>query len=290
MPELPDIDLYVEKIDAQVNGSILSQVRVRNPFLLRSVDPPLVSAHGKRVVETRRVGKRIVLGLQGDLWLVLHLMIAGRLRWHDREPRLSAKQHLAAFDFCNGSLLLTEAGSEKRASLFLVQGKNAWREHDPGGLEPLTCSFDEFSSRLVTENRTLKRALTDPRSFSGIGNAYSDEILHAAALSPIQHTRKLTDAEQRNLYAATHQTLRYWIELLRADCGGKFPGKVTAFRAAMAVHGKFGQPCSSCGTTVQRIRYTSYETNYCPACQTGGRILADRSLSRLLKDGWPDSL
>lgn len=290
MPELPDIDLYVAKIDAQVNGSILNQVRIRNPFLVRSVEPPLASVHGRRVTETRRVGKRIVLGLQDDLWLVLHLMIAGRLRWQEREPQLSGKQQLAAFDFSCGSLLLTEAGSKKRASLHLVQGKNAWREHDPGGIEPLTCSFKEFASMLVFENRTLKRALTNPRTFSGIGNAYSDEILHAAGLSPIQHTRKLIEVEQRRLYRATGETLQYWRDKLLKDCVDEFPGKVTAFKKDMAVHGKFGRPCPRCGTSVQRIRYKSNETNYCPACQTGGRILADRSLSRLLKDGWPGSL
>lgn len=290
MPELPDIDLYVAKIDAQVNGRILNQVRIRNPFLVRSVDPPLASVHGKRVAETRRVGKRIAIGLQDELWLILHLMIAGRLRWHDREPQLTGKQQLAAFDFSSGSLLLTEAGTKKRASLYLLQGENAWREHDPGGIEPLTCCFEEFAASLVSENKTLKRALTNPRTFSGIGNAYSDEILHAAGLSPMQHTRKLTVPEQRILYAATRDTLHYWRHKLQKDCVDKFPGKVTAFKEDMAVHGKFGKPCPRCGTSVQRIRYKNTETNYCPACQTGGRILADRSLSRLLKDGWPDSL
>jgi formamidopyrimidine-DNA glycosylase len=290
VPELPDIDLYVEKIGARVVGHRVCLLRIRNPFLLRSYDPPVSTIIGKRVRAIRRVGKRIVLGLESDLWLVLHLMIAGRLYWRDEAVSLRGRNQLASFDFDSGTLLLTEAGTRKRASLYLLQGKDAWREHDPGGIEPLECSFDEFRQYLVLENRTLKRALTNPRTFSGIGNAYSDEILHAAGLSPVRHTRKLTADEQDRLYRATRKTLQHWRNLLRADCGEGFPEKVTAFRDGMAVHGKFGKPCPVCDSTVRRIRYKSNETNYCPACQTGGRILADRSLSRLLKDGWSDTL
>ena len=290
MPELPDIDLYVEKLDERVGQRILECVRLRNPFLLRSFEPSLESVHGKRVKSVRRIGKRIAFGLDDDFWLVLHLMVAGRLKWHDSAVEIKGKTQLAAFDFESGSLILSEAGSKKRASLYLLQGKDAWKQHDPGGIEPLCCSLGEFSRQLVRENRTLKRALTNPRTFSGIGNAYSDEILHAAGLSPIKHTSKLTNTERKNLFDATQETLRHWRDQLRRDSGDNFPTKVTAFRREMAVHGKFGKACPSCGTTVQRIRYKSNETNYCPQCQTGGRILADRSLSRLLKDGWPDSL
>ena len=290
MPELPDIDLYVEKIDERVGDRILERIRVKNPFLVRSFDPPLASVHGLRVQHIRRVGKRIVLGLESGFWLILHLMIAGRLHWHDSATDMKGMSTLAAFDFDSGTLLLSEAGSKKRASLFLVQGKDAWKEHDPGGIEPLECDFDEFRVQLVRENRTLKRALTNPRSYSGIGNAYSDEILHAARLSPIKHTRKLTDNELQALFHAIRDTLQHWRDLLRQESDGRFPEKVTAFRKDMAVHGKFGEACPQCDSTVQRIRYKNNETNYCPRCQTGGRILADRSLSRLLKDGWPDSL
>ena len=241
-------------------------------------------------METRRVGKRVAIGLEGDFWLVLHLMIAGRLHWLERQAPLRGKQSLAAFDFDNGSLVLTEAGSKKRASLYLVCGSEAWRDHDPGGIEPLTCSLEEFRSGLARENRTLKRALTNPRTFSGIGNAYSDEILHAAGLSPLQLTHRLTAADGERLFMATRETLETWRTTLRKECGSDFPRHVTAFRSEMAVHGKFGEPCPACGTNVQRIRYKNNETNYCPSCQTGGKILADRSLSRLLKDGWPDAL
>lgn len=290
MPELPDIDLYVEKIDARVRDRNLDAIRVANPFLVRSFDPPLGDVHGKRVTSLRRVGKRIAFGFESDLWLVLHLMVAGRLHWRDDAVSLKGKAQLAAFDFDVGTLLLTEAGSKKRASLFLVRGEHGWRQHDPGGLEPLNCSRDEFAEALLSENRTLKRALTSPRTFSGIGNAYSDEILHAAGISPIKHTQRLSENEQTSLFRATQSTLIEWRDRLREESGDRFPEKVTAFRKEMAVHGKFGQPCPVCESPVQRIRYKSNETNYCPGCQTDGKILADRSLSRLLKDGWPDAL
>lgn len=290
MPELPDINLYVEKVDERVRGQILDDIRISKPFLVRSFDPPLSAANGRRITELRRIGKRIVFGLEADYWLVLHLMVAGRLHWHDDKAAIKGKHQLAAFDFPNGCLTLTEAGTRKRASLYLVRGAHALAEHDPGGLEPLVCSFDEFSAQLLRENRTVKRALTNPRTISGIGNAYSDEILHAAKLSPVKLTSKLSDAELRSLYDATRATLERWCNLLRDQAAGKFPEKVTAFRAEMTVHGKFGKPCPACATTVQRIRYKSNETNYCPDCQTGGRLLADRSLSRLLKDDWPETL
>ena len=290
MPELPDINLYVEKIDERIRGQHLENIRVSKPFLVRSFDPPLGAANGKRVTELRRIGKRIVIGLEADYWLVLHLMVAGRLHWHDDQAAIKGKHQLAAFDFPHGCLTLTEAGTRKRASLYLVQGMEALAEHDPGGLEPLDCGCDEFSAHLLRENRTLKRALTNPRTFSGIGNAYSDEILHAARLSPIKLTGKLSAAEVRSLFAATRATLERWCTLLRDQSAGEFPAKVSAFRTEMAVHGKYGKPCPVCGTVVQRIRYKSNETNYCPNCQTGGRLLADRSLSRLLKDDWPDTL
>ena len=290
MPELPDIDLYVEKIDERIRGQVLTDVRISKPFLVRSFDPPLSSATGKRISEIRRIGKRIVFGLEPDYWLVLHLMVAGRLHWHEDQAALTGKHKLAAFDFPNGCLTLTEAGTKKRASLYLVKGNDALAEHNPGGLEPLECSFDEFRVQLLGENRTLKRALTNPRTFSGIGNAYSDEILHAAQLSPIRLTSKLDNEEVRSLFDAIRTTLERWCALLRDQASDQFPKKVTAFRPEMAVHGKFGKPCPVCGTAVQRIRYKSNETNYCPDCQTDGRLLADRSLSRLLKDDWPDTL
>lgn len=290
MPELPDIDLYVEKIDERVRGQILENIRVSKPFLVRSFDPPLGAANGRHVTQLRRIGKRIVFGLEPDYWLILHLMIAGRLLWHDEQVTLGGKNKLAAFDFSNGCLTLTEAGSKKRASLYLVRGDDSLAEHDPGGLEPLQCSYDEFRTQLLRQNRTLKRVLTDPHSFSGIGNAYSDEILHAAKLSPIKLTGRLSEPEVRSLYESIRTTLDYWCTLLRDQSKDQFPAKVTAFRREMAVHGKYGQECPVCGTAVQRIRYKSKETNYCPGCQTSGRLLADRSLSRLLKDGWPDAL
>ena len=287
MPELPDINLYIEKIDQRIRGQILKEIRISKPFLVRSVDPPLGAVSGKRITELRRIGKRIVFGIEPDYWLVLHLMVAGRLHWHEEKTAITGKNNLAAFDFPHGCLTLTEAGTKKRASLYLVQGAAALAGHDPGGIEPLECSYDEFRAQLLRENRTLKRALTNPKFFSGIGNAYSDEILHSAQLSPIKLTSKLSDAEVRALFDATRATLEHWCTLLRDQAKGQFPEKVTAFRKEMAVHGKFGKPCPDCGTAVQRIRYKSNETNYCPDCQTGGRLLADRSLSRLLKDDWP---
>ena len=290
MPELPDINLYVEKIDERIRGQVLNDIRISRPFLVRSYDPPLSAVNGRRITELRRIGKRIVFGGEPDYWLILHLMVAGRLHWHEGKAAISSKHKLAAFDFPNGCLALTEAGTKKRASLYLVQGAGALAEHDPGGIEPLECSCDEFRAQLLRENRTLKRALTNPKSFSGIGNAYSDEILRSAHLSPIKLTSKLSETEVRSLFDATRTTLERWCTVLREQSRGQFPEKVTAFREEMAVHGKFGKPCPDCGTTVQRIRYKSNETNYCPGCQTGGRLLADRSLSRLLKDDWPDTL
>ena len=290
MPELPDINLYVEKIDERIRGQVLNDIRISRPFLVRSYDPPLSAVNGRRITELRRIGKRIVFGVEPDYWLILHLMVAGRLHWHEGKAAISSKHKLAAFDFPNGCLALTEAGTKKRASLYLVQGAGALAEHDPGGIEPLECSCDEFRAQLLRENRTLKRALTNPKSFSGIGNAYSDEILRSAHLSPIKLTSRLSETEVRSLFEATRTTLERWCTVLREQSRGQFPEKVTAFREEMAVHGKFGKPCPDCGTTVQRIRYKSNETNYCPGCQTGGRLLADRSLSRLLKDDWPDTL
>lgn len=290
MPELPDISLYAEKLDERITGQTLQRIRINNPFLVRSYDPPLAESENRPVIAIRRIGKRLAIGLADDYWLVLHLMIAGRLQWRTEKPKLAGKYQLASFDFSSGSLLLTEAGSKKRASLYLVRGDAALKEHDPGGIEPLECSVDEFSARLLRENRTLKRALTNPKTFSGIGNAYSDEILHAARLSPIKLTSRLTDADVRNLFEATQSTLSLWTDRLRDETRDKFPEKVTAFRPDMAVHGKFGKPCPACGSPVQRIRYKSNETNYCATCQTDGRVLADRSLSRLLKDNWPSAL
>jgi formamidopyrimidine-DNA glycosylase len=290
MPELPDITIYVEALARRILGETLDRVRVRSPFLLRTVDPPLDSTLGRKVREIRRLGKRIAIGLDQDLWLVLHLMIAGRLHWKTAGIKLSGKNGLAAFDFPSGSLLLTEAGSKHRASLSVLQGRDAWIEQDPGGLEVSSSTLAEFQAMLVRENHTLKRALTDPRAFSGIGNAYSDEILHRARLSPLLQTQKLSLQEVERLYNATREVFTEWIDRLRAETGDGFPEGVTAFRSEMAVHGKFGKFCPVCGAPVQRIRYADRETNYCPGCQTGGRILADRSLSRLLKDDWPRHL
>lgn len=287
MPELPDITVYIEALDRRVVGRTLDSVRVRSPFLVRTFDPPLESAHGKTVKELRRLGKRIVFGLDGDLWLVLHLMIAGRLHWKPPRVALSGRTSLAAFDFAEGSLLLTEAGTKHRASLSLVQGVEALAQHDPGGLEVLSATFDAFLAVLREQNHTLKRAMTDPRLFSGIGNAYSDEILHRARLSPLTLSRKLAEGDARRLFEAIGEVMREWTERLRAEAGDGFPEKVTAFRPEMAVHGRFGEPCPVCSAPVQRIRYADNETNYCARCQTGGRVLADRSLSRLLKDDWP---
>lgn len=290
MPELPDIDVYIEKLDERINDRTLAEIRVSKPFLVRSFDPPISEAAGRRVLALQRIGKRIAIKLEPDYWLVLHLMIAGRLQWHHEAVSIRGKQQLAAFDFSTGTVLLTEAGSKKRASLFLVRGDESLRAHDPGGIEPLECTLDEFSNRLTAENRTMKRALTNPRSFSGIGNAYSDEILHAARLSPIKLTGKLSHDEIARLFAATGHVLTNARDQLRQQAGDDFPKKVTAFRKEMAVHGKFGQPCPECGAPIARIRYKSNETDYCPGCQTEGRIFADRSLSRLLKDDWPDTL
>ncbi len=287
---MPDIDVYVDVLDAKLRGRILREVRLGNPFLLRTVDPPLAGVNGRAAADVRRVGKRIAIRFDNDLWLVMHLMVAGRLHWHEARPTLTAKNRLAAFDFEHGSLLLTEAGSKKRASLCVARGDDGLECHDPGGVEPLQCSFDEFRQTLKQENHTLKRALTDPRLFSGIGNAYSDEILHAARLSPVQLSRNLDDDEIRVLFDAMQQTLQDWRTRLLDEAGGEMPGKVTAFRAGMAVHGRYGQPCPVCGNPVQRIRYKTNETNYCAICQTGARLLKDRSLSRLLKKDWPKSL
>lgn len=290
MPELPDVDLYVESLGERIIGHTLARIIIAKPFLLRSVDPPISEANGRAVTETRRLGKRIVIGLEGDRWLVLHLMIAGRLHWRSTAAPGRGRNQLAAFIFSSGALLLTEAGSKKRASLHFVDGQRNLALHDPGGLEPLECSFDEFRQRLHSANRTLKRALTDPAAFSGIGNAYSDEILHAARLSPFRQTAKLNNAQLQQLYEATRSVLTIWSQRLRDDAGGRFPHHVTAFRPDMSVHGKFGEPCPVCAAPVQRIRYKSNETNYCARCQTGGKVLADRSLSRLLKADWPDFL
>jgi formamidopyrimidine-DNA glycosylase len=290
MPELPDITVYVEALERRIIGETLAAVRIKSPFLLRTFDPPAESTHGRSVREVLRLGKRIAIGLDGDLWVVLHLMIAGRLHWKPPGVKLLAKGYLSALDFPAGSLLLTEAGSKHRASLSVLRGRDAWREHDPGGLEVLSATLAEFRSALQRENHTLKRALTDPHAFSGIGNAYSDEILHRARLSPLLQTRKLLPEQVESLYTATREILVEWTARLRAEAGDGFPEGVTAFRPDMAVHGRFGKPCPVCSAPVQRIRYADRETNYCPRCQTGGRILADRSLSRLLKDDWPRHL
>ena len=290
MPELPDITVYIEALEARVVGQPLERIRIAKPFLLRSVDPPISAANGKKILGVRRMGKRIVLELEADLCLVIHLMIAGRLRWQPSGTKVPGKLGLAAFDFSNGTLILTEAGSKRRASLWLVRGETGLEQFARGGLEVLDATLADFKARLTNENHTLKRSLTDPRLFSGIGNAYSDEILHRAKLSPVKHTKRLTDEEIATLFEATKQILVEWTQRLRDEAGGDFPSKVTAFRDEMAVHGKFGQPCPVCGTPVQRIRYADNETNYCPRCQTEGKLLADRALSRLLKGDWPKSI
>ncbi|HEX5436947.1 MAG TPA: DNA-formamidopyrimidine glycosylase family protein [Gemmatimonadaceae bacterium] len=287
MPELPDITVYVEALARRVAGETLTGVRIRTPFLLRSVEPPIAAAAGARVIGVQRMGKRIVMALEPDLFLVLHLMIAGRLAWKTRGAKPPGKIGLAAFDFSTGTLLLTEAGSTRRASLHLVRGHDSLARFDRGGLEVLDASLAGFAARLAAESHTLKRALTDPRLFSGIGNAYSDEILHRARLSPLQLTGRLTGEEVARLYQATRSTLREWTDRLRTRAGDGFPAKVTAFREGMAVHGRYGQPCPVCGAPVQRIRYAENETNYCARCQTDGRLLADRALSRLLREDWP---
>jgi formamidopyrimidine-DNA glycosylase len=290
MPELPDVTVYVEHLSARLTGHRLREVRIVNPFVLRTAVPPLSDASGLTVLDVRRLGKRVVIALEHTLFLVLHLMIAGRLRWLESEAKPPARITLAMLVFDNGTLAFTEAGSKRRASLHLVRGNTALAALDMGGLEPLEATLEEFSARLTRENHTLKRALTDPRAFSGIGNAYSDEILHRARLSPIALTSKLEPAEIARLHEATRSVLREWTERLRAQAGDEFPRQVTAFRPEMAVHGKYGQPCPVCGAPVQRIVYAENETNYCARCQTGGTVLADRALSRLLKASWPRSI
>jgi formamidopyrimidine-DNA glycosylase len=287
MPELPDIVVYIEALENRVVGQRLNWVRFATPLLLRTVDPPVTQVEGHMVTGLRRIGKRIGIGFDNDLWLVLHLMIAGRLHWRKADAKLGGRQNLASFDFASGSLVLTEAGSQRRASLHVVRGEKGLSGLDPGGLEVLDAGLAAFTEALTSESHTLKRALTDPRIFSGIGNAYSDEILHRARLSPVALTRKLTPDEIRRLFEAVRSTLRDWIERLRREAGEGFPEKVTAFREGMAVHGRYGQPCPDCGAKIQRIRYATNETNYCARCQTGGRLLADRSLSRLLREDWP---
>lgn len=290
MPELPDIAAYITALEARVLGQKLERVRLGNPFLLRSVTPPLSMVEGRTVEQLRRIGKRIAFGVEGDLWLVLHLMIAGRLHWKKRDVKLGGRQNLAAFDFPNGSLLLTEAGSKHRASLHLVNGEQELSAFDAGGIDVLAADLDQFQTALTRENHTLKRALTDPRLLSGIGNAYSDEILHAAQLSPVALTQKIKEEEWHRLFGATRQTLQLWVGRLREEAKAAFPEKVTAFRRDMAVHGRYGMPCPRCGDKVLRIRYADKETNYCARCQTGGKVLADRSLSRLLGSDWPRTL
>jgi formamidopyrimidine-DNA glycosylase len=290
MPELPDIAAYISALEARILGQTLERVRLASVFLLRTVDPPLESAEGRTVVAIRRIGKRIAIGVEGDLWLVLHLMIAGRLHWKPPQAKLAGRNALAAFDFPAGSLTLTEAGSKRRASLHVVRGEEGLYSVDPGGIEIFSTDLDGFRAALTLENRTLKRALTDPRLVSGIGNAYSDEILHAAHLSPVTLTHKLKPEEWERLFSATRSTLTIWMDRLEKESEKSFPEGVTAFRPEMAVHGKFDQPCPRCGERVQRIRYADNETNYCARCQTGGKVLADRSLSRLLGSDWPRTL
>jgi formamidopyrimidine-DNA glycosylase len=290
MPELPDIAAYISALESRIIGQPLEHIRLNSAFLLRTAQPPLANVEGLTVRELRRVGKRIVIGVENDLWLALHLMIAGRLHWSKPEAKLAGRRSLAAFDFPNGSLILTEAGTKHRASLHLLHGDESLRSIDAGGIDIFSSDLNLFRSTLTAENHTLKRALTDPRSLSGIGNAYSDEILHAAQLSPITITQKLKPEEWERLFAATRHTIEYWIEKLREEAKGGFPEKVTAFRKGMAVHGRYGEPCPRCGDSVLRIRYADKETNYCARCQTGSKVLADRSLSRLLGADWPRTL
>jgi formamidopyrimidine-DNA glycosylase len=290
MPELPDVAVYLEALEERIAGRKILKLRLGNPFVLRTVDPPPSAIAGRTVEALRRVGKRIVLALEGELFVVIHLMIAGRFRWLPPNAKVPGKLGLAAFDFEHGTLILTEAGSKRRASIHLIQGEDALRALDPGGIEPLEMTLDEFRAALTRERHTLKRTLTDPRTFSGIGNAYSDEILHRARLSPVQMSTNLSDDELARLYHAIRDTLAHWTDRLRKDAAGKFPEKVTAFRPDMAVHGRYGQPCPDCGSPVQRIVHAENETNYCARCQTGGRLLADRALSRLLKGDWPKSI
>jgi formamidopyrimidine-DNA glycosylase len=290
MPEIPDIVVYLEKLRPRVQGQVLQKVRIASPFLLRSVDPSLSELEGRPIRDLLRIGKRIVFAFDAELYLILHLMIAGRLHWKPPDAKLPGKVGLAAFLFSHGSLIVTEAGTKKRASLHVVRGQEALKAHNPGGLEVLDADVPAFKAALLRENHTLKRSLTDPHLFSGIGNAYSDEILHAARLSPLTWTSRLTDEEIARLLEMTQKTLLDWTAKLREEAGEGFPEKVTAFRQGMAVHGRFGKPCPVCGTAVQRIIYAENETNYCPKCQTGGKVLADRSLSRLLKDDWPKTV
>jgi formamidopyrimidine-DNA glycosylase len=290
MPELPDIVVYIEALEKRILWQKLQQVRIVSPFLLRTAMPPLQSVEEKTIVALRRMGKRICIGMEGDLWLVLHLMIAGRLHWKERGVKLARPRGLAAFDFPHGSLLWTEAGTQKRASLHVVEGEENLRALDPGGLEVLEASAEQFTAALKSAHHTLKRSLTDPHLFSGIGNAYSDEILWQAQLSPMQLTQKLKDDDVVRLYESVRSTLTKWVEQLRAESGEAFPEKVTAFRQGMAVHGRYKQPCPRCGKPIQRIRYAGNEANYCPHCQTGGKLLADRALSRLLGDDWPRTI
>ena len=290
VPELPDISAYIHALESRILGQPLEQVRVASPFLLRTVAPPLADAEGHLVQKIRRVGKRIAIGLDNDLWLVLHLMIAGRLHWKKRGATLNGRQNLAALDFPAGSLVLTEAGARRRASLHVLKGEEGLHSVDPGGIEIFSSTLESFRTALTAENRTLKRALTDPRIVSGIGNAYSDEILHEAQLSPITLTHKLKPEEWERLYVATRKTMQDWMDRLGAEAAGGFPEKVTAFRKGMAAHGRYGEPCPRCGEKIQRIRYADNETNYCARCQTGGKVLADRSLSRLLGSDWPRTL
>lgn len=290
MPELPDIAAYVTALEPRIIGKRLEHARVASVSLLRTVDPPIASVEGRTVRELRRIGKRIAIGVDDDLWLVLHLMIAGRLQWRPPAAKLAGRRDLAKLDFPDGTLVITEAGTKRRASMHVLHGQEALRAIDPGGIDVFACDLDAFRRALTVENRTLKRALTDPRIVSGIGNAYSDEILHAAKLSPITLTHKLAPHEAERLFAATRATMQVWIDRLNAEANGGFPERVTAFRKDMAVHGRFGEPCPQCGEPVQRIRYADNETNYCARCQTGGTLLADRSLSRLLKADWPRTL
>jgi len=287
MPELPDVTVYIEALERRVLGAQILGLRLANPFVLRSVDPPPASVAGRAVVGLRRLGKRIVLELEGRLFVLIHLMIAGRLHWKPAGAKIPGKIGLAALDFSSGTLTMTEAGSKRRAAIHLVAGEQALGEHDPGGLEVLTADLDEFRAALTAENHTLKRTLTDPTLLSGIGNAYSDEILHRAQLSPVKLSQQLSHPDVRRLYEATRAVLHEWIERLRREAGGEFPEGVTAFRPDMAVHGRYGQPCPVCGTAVQRIVHAENETNYCARCQTGGKLLADRALSRLLHEDWP---
>jgi formamidopyrimidine-DNA glycosylase len=290
MPELPDILAYLRALEARILAQPIQQIRVTSPFLLRTAEPSIQEVEGRVVRELRRIGKRIAIGVEGDLWLVLHLMIAGRLHWREAGAKLGGRQNLAAFDFPHGSLVITEAGSKHRASLHLVRGEEALDSLDPGGIDVFAGDVACFRDALSRENRTLKRALTDPRIVSGIGNAYSDEILHAAQLSPISLTQKLEPEEWKRLYSATRDTLKLWGDRLESEAERGFPEKVTAFRKGMAVHGRYGEPCPRCGDKIQRIRYANNETNYCARCQTGGKLLADRSLSRLLRSDWPRTM